>query len=173
LKKADVISIGKVLRSQGKRGELRVKLFLSCPEKPFFSKVFFKGKNALKEFKVESCYSRGKYYILKLKGVQTIAEAQDLVGQEILIPEEEIQPLEKDEFYTYQIVGCSVVTEEGKKVGVVKDLWLINNNDLLVVQKGKREILIPFHKEICRKVNLEKREIVIAPSKGLLESNEI
>jgi ribosomal 30S subunit maturation factor RimM len=46
----------------------------------------------------------------------------------------------------------------------------IKENDLLVVKKGKREILVPFTKPICLKVNLKRKEIV---PEGLSELDEI
>jgi len=42
-----------------------------------------------------------------------------------------------------------------------------------VVGRKPREILIPFTKDICVEVNLEKRKIVIDPPQGLLDLNEI
>lgn len=75
----------------------------------------------------------------------------------------------------FQLVGCQVITEQGQAVGRVKDIWFIPGNELLVVASGEtdREILIPFHQNICRKVDLEAGEIVIDPPDGLLEVNEI
>jgi 16S rRNA processing protein RimM len=56
---------------------------------------------------------------------------------------------------------------------LVKDVLFISENDLLVVEKGDRQILIPFTESICIEVDLEKKEIVIDPPDGLLNLNEI
>ena len=90
-----------------------------------------------------------------------------------MLPEEELTQLEDDKYYLYQVVGCSVFTESGQRVGVVSDVLFVRDNDLLVVERGAEEILIPFNSSICSSVNLEKREIVIKPPKGLLDLNEI
>jgi len=55
----------------------------------------------------------------------------------------------------------------------VKDILVIKENDILVIEDGKKEILIPFSSEICQEVNLDKKEIIIVPPEGLLELNEI
>jgi ribosomal 30S subunit maturation factor RimM len=55
----------------------------------------------------------------------------------------------------------------------VKDILPIRDNDMLVVETEKKEILIPFTSEICREIKTEKREIIIDPPEGLLELNEI
>jgi len=90
-----------------------------------------------------------------------------------LLPEEDLRTLEKGKYYFFQIIGCSVVTKKGEKVGSVKDLWCIKENDLLVVEKGKREILVPFAKPICLKVNLKRKEILVELPEGLSELDEI
>jgi len=56
---------------------------------------------------------------------------------------------------------------------VVKDILFIRENDLLVVEKGDRKMLIPFTQSICTRVDLAKKIIVIDPPDGLLNLNDI
>ncbi len=90
-----------------------------------------------------------------------------------MLPEEDLSRLQEDQYYLFQVVGSSVVTEHGDRIGVVGDVVFIKDNDLLVVQRGNEEILVPFTNVICIAVNLEAREIVIKPPEGLLDLNEI
>lgn len=90
-----------------------------------------------------------------------------------MLPEEELSQLEEGQYYLFEVVGSSVFTESGQRVGVVSDVLFIESNDLLVVERETDEILIPFTISICSSVNLEKREIVIKPPEGLLDLNEI
>jgi 16S rRNA processing protein RimM len=108
-----------------------------------------------------------------LRGIDTLDSAQDFAGQEILIPEEDLLPLDRGKYYLFQLNGCFVVTKDGESIGRVSDILFIEENDLLIVEKGKRKILVPFSESICIEVNLEKREIVIDPPDGLLDLNEI
>jgi 16S rRNA processing protein RimM len=96
-----------------------------------------------------------------------------MVGLEVLLPAEGFQDLEEDNYYVFQIIGCSVVTKRGEEVGTVTNLWLIQENDLLVVTKGKAEILIPFSHSVCLEVDLKLKKIRIDPPEGLLDLNEI
>lgn len=173
MRKLSFISIGKLLKSRGKRGEFKFKLYSDCFSKPFFPKVYLQKKGALEEFEVENLRPHKDYYIIKLKEVDTLSQSYELAGQEVLIPEEFLRPLEKDDYYLYQIIGCSVVTRSKETVGTVADVLFVENNNLLVVKKGKREILIPFTEEICLKIKLADKEILIDPPKGLLELDEI
>jgi len=139
----------------------------------FFSRVFLRQKGVLEEFQVESLRPYKNSYIFKLKGIDSIAEAREVVGQEILLPEEELNPLEKDHYYLFQVIGCSVFSKSGQKIGKVVDFVSVPQNDLLVVKKGKQEIYIPFTADLCVQVNVNKGEIVVDPPEGLLELNEI
>ncbi len=99
--------------------------------------------------------------------------ARELVGLEVLVPEEILQPLEKDTFYSFEIVGSSVFTTGRKLVGTVIDVLDIPGNELLVVDGSGGEVLIPLTKEICLEINPAAKEIVIEPPDGLLDLNEI
>lgn len=90
-----------------------------------------------------------------------------------MLLEEDLVTLEKNNYYIFQIVGCSVVKRDGEKIGTVKDLWLIKDNNLLVVAKGRKEILIPFTKSICLDINPERKEIIVDLPEGLSDLNEI
>ena len=139
----------------------------------FFSRVFFRREGAQEEHKVESLRSHKNHYIVKLEGINSIAQAREFVGLEVLLPEEKLQPLEKDSYYLFQLKGCSVVSKSRERIGDVRDLLFVKNNDLLVVEKEGKEILIPFTAAICLEINLKKKEIVIDPPEGLLELDEI
>jgi len=105
--------------------------------------------------------------------VETIPEAQGFVGQDVLFPDEGLQPLENDEFYFFQIEGFSVVTVDGQKIGVVTDVMPSAGNDLMVVCGETGEILIPLTKTICVEINEKNGIVTIDPPEGLLDLNEI
>ena len=95
------------------------------------------------------------------------------MGQEILLPEENFNPLDKDRYYHYQLIGCEVITTKGDRIGRVRDIESIAENDLLVIDLEGKEALVPFSQKICLEVNLNKKVIIIDPPEGLLELNEI
>jgi ribosomal 30S subunit maturation factor RimM len=52
---------------------------------------------------------------------------------------------------------------------MVRDILPVDENDLLVVQREEKEVLIPFSQSICVEVNIEKKIIVCDPPEGLLD----
>lgn len=169
-----MISVGKILRSHGERGELRLKLYDNNLVEPAELRTVFVGKEGeLKEFQVESLIPRGKAYHIKLARVDSLRQADCLAGLEVFVPEESLRRPEGGQYYLFQLKGCSVLSKEGKLIGKVVDVLSVPANDLLVVEREGKEILIPFHESICLEVNLAKKEIQVDPPAGLLDLNEI
>jgi 16S rRNA processing protein RimM len=169
-----LISVGKILRSNGKRGELRLKFYDNSLIEPSELRTVFVGKEgALKEYRVESSTPRGRAYHIKLAGVDSLAQADRLAGLEIFVPEESLRRSEEDQYYLFELRGCSVLNLEGEVIGKVVEVLSIPANDVLVVDAEEKEILIPFHESICKEIDLAKKEIRIDPPAGLLDINEI
>jgi len=168
-----LVSIGKVLRSKGKRGELKLNFYSGHFLKPFFPKVYFQRRSSAEEFEVEYLRPYKNFYLIKLKDIDTLDQARTLTGREVLVPEKLLRPLKEDNYYLYQIMGCSVATKDRKIIGTVTDFIFVENNDLLVITKENKEVLIPFSKSICLEINLRRKEIIIDPPEGLLDVDEI
>jgi 16S rRNA processing protein RimM len=173
LKKADLVRIGKVLRSQGKEGRLKIRLHEKGLPGLALSKVYLGGSGGFEEHDVESFELDRNSYFLKLKGIDTLAQSDGLAGREVFIPEESFRPLEGGRFYDFQVIGCRVVTADGNELGTVRGILPAGGQDLLIVARGDKEFYVPFAEAICRRVDPLKGEIVIDPPDGLLDLNEI
>jgi 16S rRNA processing protein RimM len=169
-----LINIGRIIRSQGISGELRVKFFENKQiEFPRLISLFIGEEGDVREYKIEAIAVRGRAYHIKLTGVDSLAAADRLAGRNVFIPEEMVKPLAGGQYYVFQLKGCAVLTRQGEKIGTVADVQLTGSSVLLVVDSEGKEVLIPFHAEICTEVDLAKREIRVELPEGLLELNEI
>ncbi|MFC2158667.1 ribosome maturation factor RimM [Acidobacteriota bacterium] len=139
----------------------------------FFSRVYLGKFGFERDLEIISSRPHKEFLILKFQGIQTIDQTLEFIGSEVFVPEENLDPLGEDEFYQYQVIGCSVSTQEGKEIGIVSDILVVKGNDLLVIQGNQEELLIPFSEGICVEVDLENGKIVIDPPDGLLELDEI
>lgn len=92
-----------------------------------------------------------------------------LRGVEICIPESSATKLEEGEFFDWQLAGCEVETIGGEMVGTVRELMRTGGTEILVVEDGAREYLIPFAESICTEVDIERKKIRVDPPEGLLE----
>jgi len=170
-----LINVGKVLRSHGKDGELRLRFYQKAA-------IQFSGLDRLsigkegeeaRTFRVESLLPRGKATQVKLEGVESLASADHLVGMNVFVTEDQLKPAEDGHFYIFQLIGCLVQTMDGEKIGRVVDVLSAGESDSLVVESRGREVLIPFHTSICPAVDVARGEIRINPPAGLLDLNEI
>ena len=74
--------------------------------------------------------------------------------------------LSKDEYYVSDLIGLSVLSEKGEKLGMLSDVLKTAANDVYVV-KGEREILIPAVKEYVLSIDLEKGEMTVLFVEGM------
>jgi 16S rRNA processing protein RimM len=97
---------------------------------------------------------------------RTAAEA--LKGAELVIATQDARPLSDDEYWDYDLLGSTVVTVEGTEVGVVTDVLHQPSSELLLVDAGEKELLIPLVASIIKSVD-RGRTITIDPPDGLLD----
>ncbi len=106
--------------------------------------------------------------ILKLKGCRDRTAVEKLRGQLVQIPIEEAVPLKEDEYYEHQIVGLAVWTAQGEYLGTVEEIIFTGSNDVYVVRRPGREILIPAIEDVVLEVNLAQRRMVVELMEGLI-----
>ncbi len=109
--------------------------------------------------KVEDGRAHGKGVIAKLEGCDDRDQAASLLGAEIAINREQLEPLAPGEYYWADLIGLRVLTEQGVELGVIDYLFETGANDVLVV-KGDRERLIPYVQgDVIKDIDLEQGEM--------------
>ena len=118
--------------------------------------------------------------IVKFAAFNSPEEARKFSGAEVYIRREDAVPLRKGEYYIADLIGCSVVTDDGKRLGVLKDVLQTGANDVYVVDardadediRAKAgsgcEILLPVIKECIVDVDIEKCVVTAHIMPGLL-----
>lgn len=94
--------------------------------------------------------------------------AEALRGAELVIATDQARPLEADEHWDHDLLGCAVVTEQGTEVGTVTDVLHQPSGELLLVEGKGKELLIPLVRSIVKHVE-RRRRITIDPPEGLLD----
>ncbi len=108
--------------------------------------------------------------MLKFADYDNVESAKALVGYEFGLPEAERIELSKDEFYEWELEGCSVETKVGPVIGIVREVMRTGGVELLVVEdERQREILIPMAQSIVVDIDVSKKKILIDPPEGLLD----
>lgn len=93
----------------------------------------------------------------QLEGVVGRDAAFALKGYEIAVPRSEMPPSGEDEYYWVDLVGLDVINTAGERLGVIERLFATGANDVIVVQDGETERLLPFVAHVVLKVDLTQR----------------
>ncbi|KAL3616951.1 hypothetical protein CASFOL_039345 [Castilleja foliolosa] len=193
------IETGYIFGVHGLQGEVRVKPNTDFPDLRFskpgtrWLKQQVSGNETISEIGlVEGRGHPGQSWIVRFDDINTMEQAQKLVGSVILVRDEDRPALEEGEFYTHDLIGMTVILEESKEpVGTVVNVFNSGASDLLHVklnssndtsnqhEKSKTGeddgsgplVWVPFVEAIVPIVDVEKREMMITPPKGLLELN--
>jgi len=166
----EFITIARVAKTQGRHGEVAAELHTDFPEKFAERKKLFAlsadGKRS--ELRLEEFWSHKSYLVLKFAGVNSITDAEALVGCEIQVPREQRAELDAGA-YVSDLVGCEVFDRE-RPVGKVKDVQFgAGEAPLLVVAQGSKEILIPFAEEFIAGIDIEGKRVEMKLPAGILE----
>lgn len=167
----DLITIAKIAKTRGLRGEVVADILTDFPERfeLLDTVLIVKPDGQTLEADLEKFWFQKDRVILKFKGFDKIESAESLRNSEVCIPESETVALEEDEFYDWELQECRVETIDGDILGMVKELLRTGGTEILVVQGKSKDYLIPFAQTICVEVDIEQKLIRVDPPEGLLE----
>ncbi len=168
------IALGKLVRTHGIRGELRC-----LPYNPATTalrpgrKVGVCRDSTPVETTVVAVRRHARFLLLALEGIQSLEAAQSLVGSEVCVRPQDLEPAGPGEAYYFQLVGLETVTAAGQGVGRIESVFRTAAHDVCVVRRPDgRELLIPFVEPVIREVRLNECKLVIEPVPGMLEDEK-
>lgn len=167
-----LITVARATKTRGLKGELVADLLTDFPERfETVSRLFGIGPQGERhELDLEKHWFQNDRVVLKFSGYDNIESAQTLVGFSFALPEEERVELPSDEFYDWELEGCSVETNSGEVVGKVIRILRTGGVELLAVEDdSQREHLIPMAQTIIVSIDISRRKILIDPPEGLLD----
>ena len=169
----DLLKVGVITTTHGVRGEVKVYPTTDEPERFLeLDYVLLDTGRELRKLEIKNVKFFKNLVILKFKGVDNINDIEKYKGRDLWIPREEGQELEEDEYYIADLLGMSVVLEDGQEFGTLKDVMETGANDVYVVEDDKgEEILLPAIRECILDVDVEKNVMTIHLMKGLIYMN--
>ncbi|WP_160675659.1 ribosome maturation factor RimM [Clostridium sp. C8-1-8] len=156
----DFLKVGQIVNTHGIKGE--VKVFPLTDDVTRFDNL----KEILiddKEAEIEWVKYQKDRVIIKIKGVDSMNDAEKLKQRYIKVSREHAVELPEDTYFISDLIGCKVYDTEGFNYGDVYDVLQTGSNDVYWV-KGNKEILVPVLKEIVLDINVQDKKIVIKPS---------
>lgn len=124
-----------------------------------------------RELKIEELWPHKGALVLKFAGVDSISDAEALVGCELQVPGEQRAKLESGWTYISDLVGCTVFDGD-REIGKLEDVQFgAGEAPLLVVKAGSKEFEIPFAEAYLKRVSVEDKRIEMQLPEGMLEVN--
>jgi 16S rRNA processing protein RimM len=184
------VTVARVLRPHGRRGEVACEILTDFPQR-FKSLKFAELRGVRGEPRrvgIRSCWlsqSRGGQAIFLFEGSDSINDAEKLVGLEVQIPLSDRMSLPAGSYYITDLAGCEVREalvrspageSGGAAIGLVRDVQIPGDNvagtPILVVDSPNGELLIPLAQDICVRVDTAARMIEVVLPEGLRDLNK-
>ena len=167
----DLLRVGVIANTHGVHGE--VKVYPTTDDMNRFKKlkevILDTGKEQ-KTLEITGVKFFKNMAILKFKGIDNINDIEKYKGKDLLVTREHAVPLKKDEYFICDLIGCQVVTEDGREVGELTEVLQTAANDVFVVEgTGKKEILIPYIDDCVKTVSMEEKKITVVLLPGMEE----
>lgn len=165
------LEAGKIVTTHGLAGAVKVQPWCDSPE--FFCR--FKrlySKDGSICYDVAQTRIQGNMVILKIKGVDTIEKAQSLRNL-VLYLDRADSCLEKGTYFVADLIGLSVVGEDGKTYGVLSDVLKTGANDVYEIKTASgKPAYIPAIPSVIVSTDIENGRLVISPMEGLFDDED-
>ena len=120
---------------------------------------------------IEELWPHKGHLVVKFAGVDSISDAEALIGSELQVPSRERSELDPGWVYVSDLVGCAVFDGD-REIGQVQDVQFgAGEAPLLIVNAGSKEYEIPYAEAYLASVDIEHKKICMKLPEGMLEVN--
>jgi 16S rRNA processing protein RimM len=166
------LRVARIAGAHGLHGALRVR-----PDNPdsdtlgHVRRVFVEdAAGAIREYQITAAQRLNRTTIrVMLAGLDDPDAAAALRGAVMAVALEDLPPKAPGEFYFYEAIGCAVTTTDGRRLGVIEEVFATGANDVWVVRDGTAEVLVPVIDNVVKSIDLDARLMVIEAVPGLLD----
>ena len=168
----EYLRVGVITTTHGVHGEMKVYPTTDDPSRfKKLKKVTASTSKSREEWEIEQVRFFKQFVILKVKGIDDMDHAALYRNADLLVAREEAVPCQENEYYIADIIGLTVVTEDGTRFGEVVDVLATGANDCYEVKRDgeKNTVLLPASLSCVRKVDLLNRVMTVVIPDGLLD----
>jgi 16S rRNA processing protein RimM len=183
----EFVTLARVKKTQGRRGEVAVEIHSDVPGRFAPGMKLFAlpaaaqagriagltgGNEKRRELEVVDLWPHKEWLVLKFLGVDSMTDAEALIGCELQVPSSQRAELGAGWNYVSDLVGCTVL-DQGHEIGRIADVQFgAGEAPLLVVVDGAgRKFDVPFAEAYLEGVDVRRREVRMNLPEGMLEIN--
>ena len=164
----NLIEIGEVVNTHGVRGEIKLNPWTdSLDDLTDIITFYLKDGETAVALYAETVRIHKNCAIIKLEGVDDMKTAESFRGRTLYIKRDENLP--EGRYYIADLIGLSVMTDEGE-FGTVADVFQTGANDVYEVKRsGAKPVYLPAIREVIQEINVEKGYVKVVIPEGLLD----
>jgi len=171
----DFITLARVVKTQGRHGEIAAEVHSDVPDR--FAEgmklsALNKSGDSRHEVEIESLWPHKGLLVLKFAGIDSMSDAEALIGSELQVPRVQRAGLEQGWNYVSDLIGCTVFDGDGQ-IGQIEDVQFgAGEAPLLIVSgAGGKKFDVPFAEAYLEAVDLRRKEVRMRLPEGMLEIN--
>ena len=173
--KGEFITLARVVKTQGRHGEVAAETHSDVPGRFAEGMKLFalpKAEDVRRELEVEDLWPHKGLVVLKFRGVDSMSDAELLIGSELQVPAAERAGLEPGWNYVSDLIGCTVL-DHTREVGRIEDVQFgAGEAPLLIVANGAgKKFDVPFAEAYLEGVDVAQRQVRMNLPEGMLEIN--
>lgn len=171
----EFITLARVVKTQGRHGEVAAEMHSDVPGRFAAGMKLFalaKLQDARRELEVEDLWPHKGLVVLKFRGVDSMSDAELLIGSELQVPGAQRADLEPGWNYVSDLIGCAVL-DHAREIGRIEDVQFgAGEAPLLVVADGAgKKFDVPFAEAYLEGVDVAQRQVRMSLPEGMLEVN--
>jgi len=163
--------IATIVGAHGIKGAVRAKYLTSTPDYYLKEKTLFLEKTGiLSALNIIRINQSKNCWIILFEEINSRNDAEFLISCRLLLADDRLRPLQSNEFFLHQIIGCFVEDQKGQILGEITDILETGANNVYEVSNGISSFLVPDVPHIVLELNVEKQRMVIDPIPGLIDA---
>lgn len=168
--KQEYFEIGQIVNHFGIKGMVKVNPFTNdISQFEELKSVLVEKNGKLLDIQIEEVKYSKNQILLKLKGIDTVEEAEKYRNCYIKIARENAKKLPQNTYFIADLLGLTVYTDENILLGKVEDIYNSGASDIYVVKsEDGKQILLPGIKDVIKQIDLEQEKIIVHLIKGLV-----
>lgn len=160
------VVVGRITKAHGVNGEVAVENRSDNPARWVVGAIVFSDDG--RRLTVRAVRPHRDRLLVTFDEIDDRTAAAAMAGHTLVVPESWLPPLDDGEWWTFQLEGCAVTTESGRRLGTIDEVLEYPAHDLWRVVDGDGiETLIPAVDAFVVSVDAAARTATVRDVPGL------
>lgn len=170
MQKEDCFYFGRVIKTHGIKGGISIRVDADNPsDYQNISMMLLEINNKLIPYFITSFSLHTNKAYIDLVDIDTVEKAAELAGKEIYLPLEMLPKLTGNRFYFHEVGGYKLNDENYGSLGLIEKVLEYPSQAVFQLFINEKEVLIPIHDEVIKKVDRRSKTITVRVPEGLIE----